>query len=129
MTATTKDRQPFYFIFLLILAGEAVFVLPFVLARIFRPTFLDLFQVNNFELGTCFSLYGMVAFVAYFFGGIIADRFPPGKIMGVALVSTALGGIFLAMYPSLYLLKILYAYWGLTTILLFWSAKIKATRI
>lgn len=122
-------NQPFYNIFLLIFAGEAVFILPFVLARIFRPTFLDLFQLNNLELGLCFSVYGIVAVFAYFFGGIVADRFPPGKLMGVALISTALGGLLLATYPSLGMLRLLYAYWGFTTIFLFWAAMIKATRM
>lgn len=45
----------------LIAAGEAVFLLPFVLARVFRPTFLDVFGVTNLQLGTAFSLYGISA--------------------------------------------------------------------
>jgi hypothetical protein len=40
----------------LIAAGEAVFLLPFVLDRVFRPTFLDVFGVTNLQLGTAFSL-------------------------------------------------------------------------
>ena len=40
----------------LIAAGEAVFLLPFVLARVFRPTFLDVFGVTNLQLGTVFFL-------------------------------------------------------------------------
>ena len=40
----------------LIAAGEAVFLLPFVLDRAFRPTFLDVFGVTNLQLGTAFSL-------------------------------------------------------------------------
>lgn len=129
MEENIRKQQPFYYIFLLMLAGEAVFILPFVIARIFRPTFLDLFQVNNLQLGYCFSIYGIVALVSYFFGGLIADRFPPGKLMGIALILTALGGILLAQYPSLLVLKLIYGYWGCTTILLFWAAMIKATRI
>ena len=45
----------------LIAAGEAVFLLPFILARVFRPTFLDVFGVTNLQLGTTFSLYGISA--------------------------------------------------------------------
>jgi hypothetical protein len=40
----------------LIAAGEAIFLFPFVLARVFRPTFLDVFGVTNLQLGTVFSL-------------------------------------------------------------------------
>ena len=40
----------------LIAAGDAIFLLPFVLARVFRPTFLDVFGVTTLQLGTVFSL-------------------------------------------------------------------------
>ncbi|MFD2550772.1 nitrate/nitrite transporter [Bizionia sediminis] len=116
-------------IVLLILAGEAVFVLPFVLARIFRPTFLDVFSINNTELGSCFSVYGVVAFASYVFGGPLADKYKPNLLMAVALWLTALGGFFLASYPSVIALHLLYGFWGFTTIFLFWAAMIKATRI
>jgi len=42
---------------------------------------------------------------------------------------TALGGFNIAIYPNLYNLHNLYAFWGFTTIFLFWTAMIKATRI
>ena len=71
---------PWYYLVLLILAGEAVFILPFVLPRIFRPTVLDVFQLTNVELGFCFSVYGLVAMVSYLFGGPLADRYPPRKL-------------------------------------------------
>ncbi len=123
------SKQPFYIILLLILAGEAVFILPFVLARVFRPTFLDVFNLNNLELGTCFSIYGIVAFISYLFGGSLADKFKPKILIATALFLTAAGGIVLATFPSYTALKILYGYWGFTTIFLFWAAMIKATRV
>jgi len=114
---------------LLILAGEAVFILPFVLQRVFRPTFLETFAITNTELGFCFSVYGVVALFSYLFGGPLADKFQPKNLMALALVLTALGGIYLATFPSYTQLKFLYGYWGFTTIFLFWAAMIKATRI
>jgi len=124
-----RAKQPAYTILLLILAGEAVFILPFVLARIFRPTFLEVFNLTNLELGTCGSVYGIVAFVSYLLGGSFADRFKPKYLIALALFLTALGGVVLASYPSYLTLKILYGYWGFTTIFLLWAAMIKATRI
>jgi len=115
-------------ILLLILAGEATFILPFVLARVFRPTFLAVFDLTNTQLGNCYSLYGVVALASYLFGGTIADRFPPRNLMALSLLLTALGGFYLYTLPSYSSLLILYAYWGFTTIFLFWSAMIKATR-
>nr|WP_283771740.1 MFS transporter [Cellulophaga sp. 20_2_10] len=115
--------------FLLILSGEAVFILPFVLARVFRPTVLEVFNLTNLELGTCFSVYGFVAMASYLLGGPIADKFSPRKLISVALFATALGGLVLAANPSYFVLKVLYGYWGFTTIFLFWAPMIKATRV
>ena len=115
-------------ILIIILAGEAIFLLPFVLARVFRPTFLDVFQISNTELGSCFSIYGIVALISYLLGGFIADKFAPSKLMAVALFLTGLGGLYLATIPDLSGLQLVYGAWGFSTIFLFWAALIKATR-
>ena len=126
---TIKHKKPAYVIILLILAGESVFILPFVLQRIFRPTFLETFAITNLQIGSCFSVYGLVALFSYLFGGPLADKFKPHILMSVALMLTALGGFYLATYPSLKNLHMLYGFWGFTTIFLFWASMIKATRI
>ncbi len=112
----------------LVVSGEGVFLLPFVVARIFRPTFLKVFEINNLELGTAFSLYGIIAMASYFMGGPLADRFSARRLMSAALISTSIGGLIMALIPSLSILTILYGLWGMTTILLFWAALIRATR-
>ena len=112
----------------LILAGEAVFFLPFVLARVFRPTLLLVFNINNTELGNWFSVYGIVAMISYFFGGPLADRFPARNLMALALWLTSLGGFWMALIPGNAVMFGLYAFWGMTTIFLFWAALIRATR-
>ena len=114
---------------LLILSGEFIYFLPYVLSRVFRPTFLDVFQLNNFQLGSLFSVYGVVALLSYIYGGVITDRYSPRKLMSSALFLTALGGLVLASYPSYQTLQILYGYWGFTSVFLFWGAMIKATRL
>ncbi|MEM1406105.1 MAG: MFS transporter [Bacteroidota bacterium] len=116
-------------IFALVLAGEVVFLLPFVLIRVFRPTFLKVFQITNFELGSAFATYGVVAMISYFFGGPLADRYSARKLVSLSLIITSLGGIFMASVPSMSTLIVLYGFWGLTTILLFWAAFTKATRL
>ncbi len=123
------QKAPWYSLLLLILAGESVFILPFVLARVFRPTVLEAFGLDNVQLGLCFSVYGIVALFAYLLGGPLADKYPPGRLMATALWLTALGGLVYASFPSYEILKILYGYWGFTTIFLFWAPMIKATRI
>jgi MFS family permease len=123
----TGKRKLLVFV-VLILAGESIFFLPFVLARIFRPTLLKVLDITNLELGTYFSIYGVVAMLSYFFGGALADRFPGRKLMSIALWATALGGGVMAVLPSSSSLGWLYGFWGMTTIFLFWAALIKSTR-
>ena len=103
-------KFPWYFLPVLILAGESVFMLPYVLPRIFRPTVLQVFQIDNVELGLCFSTYGIVAIFSYIFGGPIADRYSPRKLMSLSLILTAFGGLAYAQFPTFYGLKILYGY-------------------
>ena len=124
-----QTKAPWYFLALLILAGESVFSLPFVLSRVFRPTVLRAFELDNVELGLCFSVYGIVALLSYFFGGPLADKYPPRKLIALALWMTALGGLVYATFPGFTVLRVLYGYWGFTTIFLFWAPMIKATRV
>lgn len=127
--ANMDQKAPWYYLILLILAGEAVFILPFVLPRIFRPTVLDVFQIENFEWGLATSPYGIVAVLSYLLGGPLADKYPPRKLMAIALWLTAIGGLVFATFPSLGVLQVLFGYWGFTTIFLFWAPMIKATRV
>lgn len=121
---TTKDRvfgnSGFLALAALIIAGEAIFLLPFVLSRIFRPTFIDIFGITNLQLGTAFSLYGVIAMVSYFAGGPLADRFSARTLLVAALLATSLGGAVMAAIPPIGVLTLLYGFWGLTTILLVW---------
>ena len=122
-------KGSFLSITLLILSGEFVYMLPYVLARVFRPTFLEVFDLTNFELGSLFSVYGVVALLSYLYGGVLADQFLPRKLIALSLFLTAIGGLVMATYPSYLTLQILFGYWGFTTVFLFWGAMIKATRL
>lgn len=112
----------------LIVAGEAVFTLPFHVARFFRPTVLRVFELTNTELGAAQAVYGVVAMLAYFPGGILADRFPARRLLTGSLLATSAGGLYFATFPPYRGLSVLFGFWGLTTILLFWAALIRATR-
>jgi nitrate/nitrite transporter NarK len=114
--------------FSLILAGEAIFSLPFHIARFFRATLLEVFAFTNANLGDVFAVYGVTAMIAYFPGGAIADRVSPRKLLAISLAGTALGGLYMASIPGFFGMACLFAYWGVTTILMFWAAMIRCTR-
>ena len=110
------------------LAAESIYILPYVLARVFRPTFLDVFNLTNLELGGLFSTYGTVAFFSYLYGGVLADRYSPRKLLSISLIFTSLGGLIMMTYPSYFIMQLLFAYWGFTTVFIFWAPMLKATR-
>ena len=99
------------------------------MARVFRPTFLDVFNLTNLELGTLFTTYGIVAFLSYLYGGILADKYSPRNLLSLSLIFTSFGGAVMMTYPSYLVLQLLYAYWGFTTVFIFWAPMIKATTI
>ncbi len=123
-----NNKNQWLIIFCLVYSGEMIFSLPFHIARFFRPTVLDVFALNNTQLGDVFAVYGVLAMLAYFPGGVIADHFSARKLMTLSLIATAIGGLYFAQIPNSTGLAFLFAYWGLTSILLFWAAMIKATR-
>jgi sugar phosphate permease len=125
---TTSRWQRGLVIFSLICAGEAIFTLPYHVTRFFRPTFLEVFDLTATELGVAQSAYGFVAMVAYFFGGPLADRYEPRVLMAGSLWATAAGGLYLASFPDVVGVMLVWGFFGLTSILLFWAALIKVTR-
>jgi nitrate/nitrite transporter NarK len=122
------NQNKTYLILGLILAGEVIFALPFHLARFFRPILLEMFNLSATELGAAQGVYGIVAMLSYFPGGLIADRYPAHKLIALSLWMTALGGLFMATMPNYPELIVLYGFFGFTTILLFWGALIRTTR-
>jgi len=66
---------------------------------------------------------------SYLLGGPLADRFSPRLLMSIALISTALGGLYLTNIPPAEHVFWIYGFWGLTTILLFWASLMRTTRL
>jgi len=122
------NQNRLFLILGLILAGEAIFALPFHIARFFRPIMLEMFNLTATELGAAQGVYGIVAMISYLPGGFIADRYPAHKLIALSLWMTALGGLFMATLPNYPELILLFGFFGLTTIILFWGALIRATR-
>jgi nitrate/nitrite transporter NarK len=123
-----QSKKKVIAMFALIIAGEAIFLLPFILMRVFKPVIRDAFLISDAQIGEAQALYGVTAVISYFFGGILADKWAPKKLLSLSLFFTAIGGFWMTLIPSILTLKILYAFWGVSTILLFWASLIKATR-
>lgn len=130
-STSARDRMParrVAHLVALVVAGEAVFGLPFHVARFFRPTVLTGLGLTNSELGQLFAAYGVLAMISYLPGGLLADRCSARRLMAASLLLTAALGLWLTTTPPLPVLLVIFAGFGVTTILLFWAALIRATR-
>jgi len=123
-----SKKHKFWIIFSLAFAGEMIFTLPYHVIRYFRPTFLLVFEVTNTQIGDAFALYGITAALSYFPSGIVADRLSARKLMATSLFISSLGGLYFMTIPDQTGLTVLYGIWGISTILLFWSAMLSVTR-
>lgn len=121
-------RSRLIFMIGLIVAGETVYALPFHITRFFRSTVMEVFGITATELGAAQAIYGITAMIAYFPGGPLADRYSARKLLAFSLWSTAAGGIYMATFPGYVGSAWVWGFFGVTTILLFWAALIRATR-
>lgn len=126
---SSKPAPPHRWIYLgaLMLAGESIYMMPYM-RKTFQSSMETAYGVTATQLGTVSSMFGILALICYFPGGWLADRLPARHLLTFSLLTTGAGGFYLMTFPGYAGLLTLYAYWGVTSILTFWAALIKATR-
>lgn len=122
-----KDKKRLLSLFTLIACGGVIYVLPY-LRQSYHGTMLEVFQISNTELGWLNSVFGIFAVICYTPGGWLADRIAPNRLLAFSMTGSGLAGFYFATLPSYSGLLLVHAIWGITTILTFWAAYIKATR-
>lgn len=127
-TATRKPPHRLLFMGSLILAGESIYMLPY-LRKSFQTSMEATFGLSSFEVGTLNALFGILALVCYLPGGWLADRFSARRLLTLSLIGTGAGGLYMATVPGYAGLLAVHAFWGVFSILTFWAALIKAVRL
>lgn len=112
----------------LVLTGECVYLLVYILRRDFGSAIVEALGISNTQLGTLSAAFGVLALLCYFPGGFIADRYPARDLMMLSSVLTAIGGFVFSAYPPYGWVVMIFALWGISTILTFWAALVKVTR-
>ncbi|HAA93136.1 MAG TPA: MFS transporter, partial [Rhodospirillaceae bacterium] len=110
------------------LAGEAIFLLPYM-RKTFQTSLEEVFHVSSMELGYLSSMFGILALLCYFPGGWLADRISTRRLLSFSLIATGSGGLVMLTIPTYPQMLALHAFWGVTSILTFWAALLKATRM
>ena len=115
---------------LLLLAAGAgiIFQLPYI-RETFYVQIQNAMKLNNTQMGLLSSGYASMALFSYFIGGIIADKFSARKLLTFSFIVTGILGIWFSMFPGYEVCRIIFVLMGISTIITYWSACIKATRM
>ena len=114
---------------LLLLAAGAgiIFQLPYI-RETFYPQIQAAMGLTNEQMGLLSSGYATMATLSYFIGGAIADRFSPRIMLTVSFIGTGALGWWFSTFPSFNTARLIFVLMGITSIITYWSACIKATR-
>ena len=108
-------------------SGGIIFMLPFLQEPFYKPLAQAL-ALNNTEVGSLMSIFGVTSMISYFPGGWLADRVSPRKLITLSLVSTGIAGLYFSTFPSYQISLAIHAFWGVSVTFLFWGAMIRITR-
>lgn len=78
------------------------------------------------QLGILMSAYGIVNFICYFPGGVLADKFSCKSLIVFSCIGTALAGFWYWTLPGFIWLVVIHAIFAVTTVFTFWAAMVKS---
>lgn len=104
-----------------------IFQLPYIRETFYVPLQKAL-GASDQQMGLLSSGYAMMATISYFLGGILADRFSSRKLIAFSLVTTGILGVYFSTFPGYTISRWIFVLWGITTIITYFPALIKATR-
>jgi len=122
-----QDLRRWLVLTVLSVSGGVIFLLPFLQEVYYKPL-MQALAIDNTQVGTLMSAFGVSSMICYFPGGWLADRVSPRKLLTSSLLATGLAGLYFASFPSYAQSLAIHAFWGASITLLFWGAMIRVTR-
>ncbi|WP_027794760.1 MFS transporter [Paraburkholderia acidipaludis] len=126
--ATPGTAQRYGQLLLLVLAAGAIYPILY-LRQVYQTTMLDVFHIDNEQLGYLYSVLGIVFFLCYLPSGWLADRVAPRLLICFSLIGTGALGLWYSTAPAFPVLMTIFCCWGLTTGLTFWASVLKRVRM
>ena len=123
-----KNFKKWITLLVLCAGGGVIYRLPY-LREVFYIPMQKAFHFDNFQMGFLTSMYGIVNFLLYIPGGIIADRLSYKLLVPFSLISTGLLGFWYSTIPSYNICLIINGAWAITTVFTFWPTMVKAVRM
>lgn len=107
------------------IAGGLMTKLPYL-----RETYMEPLQLatgaTKAQLGLIMSAYGIINFICYFPGGILADKFSAKSLIAFSCFGTGLIGLWYYTMPGFTGLVIIHGLFAITTVFTFWAAMVKS---
>lgn len=115
---------------LILLATGAgiIFQLPYIRETFYVPI-QNAMNLSNAQMGLLSSGYATMSLFSYFIGGIIADKFSARKLLTFSFIATGALGLWFSTFPGYTISRVIFVLMGISTIITYWSACIKATRM
>ncbi len=121
------NRKKRYLLIFLLTMSALCYNLPY-LSSTFYTQFLEAFQVSNTQAGLLMTMFSLTATPGYLFGGMLADKFSPKKLLLISQFLTAGLGLIMSFINGYTILLICYLGFGVSTTFLHWSAFMKLIR-
>lgn len=122
---TNSNVRKWMTIIIVAMAGGLITKLPYL-----RETYMEPLQAatgaSKTQLGMIMSAYGIVNFICYFPGGILADKFSSKKLIVFSCIGTAAAGFWYWTMPQFIWLMVIHAIFAVTTVFTFWAAMVKS---
>ena len=110
-----------YLLIFLLTLSTLCYQLPY-LSQTFYTQFLEAFALSNQQAGQLLTMFSLTATPGYLFGGMLADKFSPKKLVVISQVLTAAFGFIMTFLPGYTWLLVCYLGFGVSTTFIHWSA-------
>lgn len=128
-TADTISTFTRWAVVAIISCGAYVVYLCYLARYSFYDQVIDGLKITNSQLGVLYGLYGTTATLAYFPGGILADKVRVKYLATLGFAMSAVLTFWYSTLPSYAELKIIFLLFGLCTTFIFWGIRYKAIRL
>ncbi|CUX46338.1 MFS transporter [Clostridium sp. C105KSO13] len=122
----SKKLERWIVLIVVSLVGGMITKLPY-LKDIYFSTLQAATSTTKTQLGLLLTMYGVMNFICYFPGGMLADKISPKRLIIFSCFGTGVVGLWYATLPGYTSLLIIHVLFGITTVFTFWASMVKIT--
>lgn len=109
---------------LLVISNIGVYGLAYMRTS-FYNIIIEALNLTNFDLSQLLSVFGLISFLSYLFGGVFSDYFSSKKIIILALIFSGVLHLYTITMPSQWELVIIFGLMAIAAVFMFYPASTK----